>query len=29
MDKNVTTLIENLKEKTGQSLNEWENLIAK
>ena len=29
MDKTVTTMIENLKEKTGHSLDEWKNLIAK
>ncbi len=29
MDKNVTTMIENLKEKTGHSLDEWKTVIAK
>jgi predicted transport protein len=29
MDKNVATMIENLKEKTGHSLDEWKNIIAK
>jgi len=29
MDKTVATMIENLKEKTGHSLDEWKNLIAK
>ena len=29
MDKNVATMIENLKEKTGHSLDEWKNVIAK
>ena len=29
MDKNVTTMIENLKEKTGLSLDEWKTVIAK
>ncbi len=29
MDKNVATMIENLKEKTGHSLDEWKTVIAK
>ncbi len=29
MDKTVATMIENLKEKTGHSLNEWKDIIAK
>ena len=29
MDKTVATMIENLKEKTGHSLDEWKNLITK
>lgn len=29
MDKTVATMIENLKEKTGHSLDEWKNIIAK
>jgi predicted transport protein len=29
MDKNVATMIENLKEKTGHSLEEWKTVIAK
>ncbi len=29
MDKTVTTMIENLKEKTGHSLEEWKKLITK
>jgi predicted transport protein len=29
MDKTVTTMIENLKEKTGHSLDEWKKIIAK
>lgn len=29
MDKNVSTMLENLKEKTGNSLEEWKVLIAK
>ena len=29
MDKNVTTMIENLKEKTGHFLDEWKTVIAK
>lgn len=29
MDKTVTTMLENLKEKTGYSLDEWKSLIAK
>ncbi len=29
MDKNVTTMIENLKEKTGHSLDEWKIVISK
>lgn len=29
MDKTVATMIENLKEKTGHSLDEWKKLIAK
>jgi len=29
MEKTVTTMIENLKEKTGHSLDEWKNLISK
>ncbi len=29
MDKNVATMIENLKEKTGHSLEEWKAVIAK
>jgi predicted transport protein len=29
MDKNVATMIENLKEKTGHSLEEWKGIIAK
>ncbi len=28
MEKAVSTMIENLKEKTGRSLNEWKNLIS-
>lgn len=28
MDKNVATMIENLKEKTGHSLDEWKNIIT-
>ncbi|MFM2269286.1 MAG: hypothetical protein RL757_2727 [Bacteroidota bacterium] len=28
MDKNVSTMIENLKEKTGYSLNEWKVLVS-
>ena len=29
MDKTVTTMIENLKEKTGHSLDEWKKKITK
>jgi predicted transport protein len=29
MDKSVATMIENLKEKTGYSLDEWKNIISK
>jgi predicted transport protein len=29
MDKSVATMIENLKEKTGHSLDEWKNIISK
>ena len=29
MDKNVQSMIENLKEKTGNSLGEWKVIIAK
>ncbi len=29
MDKTVTTMLENLKEKTGHSLDEWKKLISK
>jgi predicted transport protein len=29
MDKTVTTMLENLKEKTGNSLDEWKKIIAK
>jgi predicted transport protein len=29
MDKTVTTMLENLKEKTGHSLDEWKKIIAK
>lgn len=29
MDKTVATMIENLKEKTGHSLEEWKNIISK
>ena len=29
MDKTVATMIENLKQKTGYSLDEWKNLISK
>lgn len=29
MDKTVNTMIENLKEKTGHSLNEWKDIISK
>jgi predicted transport protein len=29
MDKTVTTMIENLKEKTGHSLDDWKKIIAK
>lgn len=29
MDKNVATIIENLKQKTGHSLDEWKTIIAK
>ena len=29
MDKTVATMIENLKEKTGNSLDEWKNVISK
>jgi predicted transport protein len=29
MDKNVVSMIENLKEKTGNSLNEWKEIISK
>ena len=29
MEKNVSTMIENLKEKTGHSLDEWKKIIAK
>lgn len=29
MDKTVTTMMENLKEKTGHSLDEWKKIIAK
>ena len=29
MDKNVASMIENLKEKTGHSLDEWKNIISK
>lgn len=29
MDKNVTTMIENLQEKTGHSLDEWRKIIVK